>query len=241
MNKKQYGLIVMLALVGGFIGGVISGQLFVGKTVFAQNEPSPQKLLVANEFRLIDKEGNTLAVLGQEEFDKRLIPVLRFGDKQNPPHSYMSKYGLSCRSKDWRCNFLHSGFQLYENRENLTFADALLSIEPPLSSLHGLGYKYPSIELRDNQRNTRLRLAIHDDSDEPYLELRGKLKGDYPVPRLRVRLGQSNIALYDEDGNLRTVLGSTTLEVPHTGEKELRPVSSLVLFDKKGKVLWSAP
>ena len=39
----------------------------------------------------------------------------------------------------------------------------------------------------------------------------------------------------------RAVLGSTSLELIKTGTIEKRPESSLVLFDKDGKVIWQTP
>jgi len=37
---------------------------------------------------------------------------------------------------------------------------------------------------------------------------------------------------------IRAVLGRTNLETPRSGSVETLPLSSLVLFDKEGKVLW---
>lgn len=51
----------------------------------------------------------------------------------------------------------------------------------------------------------------------------------------------TEITLYDKDFKPRAVIGVTTLENPRTGVKEQRPSSSLVLFDKDGKVIWKAP
>jgi hypothetical protein len=45
----------------------------------------------------------------------------------------------------------------------------------------------------------------------------------------------------DEHGTTRAVLGHAKIERPPTGVIEERPVSSLVLFDKEGKVVWKAP
>jgi len=53
--------------------------------------------------------------------------------------------------------------------------------------------------------------------------------------------GLPSLALYDKDGMSRAELGSTSLETTQTGAVEKRPESSLVLFDKKGKVIWEAP
>jgi len=53
--------------------------------------------------------------------------------------------------------------------------------------------------------------------------------------------GSTRLYLLDKDQHLRALLGSTELTMPLTGSTEVRPESSLVLFDKDGKVIWSAP
>ena len=50
-----------------------------------------------------------------------------------------------------------------------------------------------------------------------------------------------SLKLRDENGIIRAALGSTELQVISTGETTHRPPSSLVLFDKEGKVIWEAP
>ncbi len=52
--------------------------------------------------------------------------------------------------------------------------------------------------------------------------------------------GSSSLSLFDAKG-LRAVLGRTKLEASRTGKVDERPVSSLVLFDEAGNVLWRAP
>ena len=53
--------------------------------------------------------------------------------------------------------------------------------------------------------------------------------------------GLPTLTLYDKDGTIRAELGSISLVTTRTGGVEQRPESSLVLFDKAGKVIWSAP
>ena len=53
--------------------------------------------------------------------------------------------------------------------------------------------------------------------------------------------GSPRIALYDANKNTRAVFGSTELETRKTRERTRLPESSLVLFDKDGKVIWQAP
>lgn len=59
--------------------------------------------------------------------------------------------------------------------------------------------------------------------------------------QLGTDVGGTQIALRDEHGRRRAILGQVELERPTTGVKEQRPVSSLVLFDKDGKAFWKVP
>jgi len=90
---------------------------------------------------------------------------------------------------------------------------ATLSIHTPVG---------PTLTLSDAKRKERVRLSLFEDK-----------------PTLR---------LYDKKGKLRAVLGSTSLKITRPGmaggkveTEEKRPESSLVLFDKAGKLIWSAP
>lgn len=53
--------------------------------------------------------------------------------------------------------------------------------------------------------------------------------------------GTARLYLSDKEGTKRAVLGHTALETIRTGVVEQTAASSLVLFDKDGKVLWKAP
>jgi len=50
-----------------------------------------------------------------------------------------------------------------------------------------------------------------------------------------------SLVLRDENSKDRAALGHTALEGTATGTVEQRPASSLVLFDRDGKVIWKAP
>jgi len=82
MGRKQYSLIVLLALLAGFIGGVISSQIFVGRPLFTQKEAKPQKVVVAEKFRLVDQTGMVRAALGITREDQ---PGLGLLDKNGIP------------------------------------------------------------------------------------------------------------------------------------------------------------
>ncbi len=53
--------------------------------------------------------------------------------------------------------------------------------------------------------------------------------------------GVPNVILNDEHGTLRAVLGGFKTEGTAIGKIRTRTESSLILFDKDGKVMWSAP
>ena len=66
--------------------------------------------------------------------------------------------------------------------------------------------------------------------------------------KTRASLSVSNdgpsLVFYDPSGQPRTVLGSTTLVGSHVNENgiaEKAPASSIVLFDRTGKLLWRQP
>jgi hypothetical protein len=66
--------------------------------------------------------------------------------------------------------------------------------------------------------------------------------------KTRTSLSVSNdgpgLILYDASGQQRTIIGSTTLVGSHVNENgvaERGPASSIVLFDKSGKLLWRQP
>ncbi len=66
-----------------------------------------------------------------------------------------------------------------------------------------------------------------------------------PDGQLRVGLAIEEhgpvLSLHDESGTGRASLGATTLRTPRTDVIESRPVSSLVLFNEAGDVIWKAP
>jgi hypothetical protein len=60
--------------------------------------------------------------------------------------------------------------------------------------------------------------------------------------KLLLETGNSvaKVTLADEKG-FTTELGSTRVTVPQTGENQLKSAASVMMFDKKGNVIWAAP
>lgn len=64
MNSKQYGLVIILAVIAGFGGGVMAGRLPLGQHGLTSR---PAKLIKAEAFQLVDRHGATHAPLNMQE------------------------------------------------------------------------------------------------------------------------------------------------------------------------------
>ena len=74
MKKKQLNSILVFALIAGFIGGAVSSQLFTVTPVCAEKG---RKVVVAQEFRLVDEKGVTI---GGFRVHPKTGPFLMMGD-----------------------------------------------------------------------------------------------------------------------------------------------------------------
>ena len=72
MNRKEYLGVLGAAMMAGLVGGIMSGNLFKPvpvikmEPVIAQEAAHTAKLITAEEFRLVDREGWTRVVLGMD-------------------------------------------------------------------------------------------------------------------------------------------------------------------------------
>ena len=54
MKQGQNRLIIVMAVIAGFLGGMLSNQLFQAKDAYAKKEDDKWKVIVAQEFRVVD-------------------------------------------------------------------------------------------------------------------------------------------------------------------------------------------
>ena len=212
MNRKQLALTVILALLAGFLGGRLSGQVFHPKPIQdeATTQPTAEekteetmKTVEAHEFRLIDKDGKTLASLSQRHHFESLSDVFAEDSKPTRVVPILIMHG-----KDANAVLTPYKLSMMDGED----VEAILSPH---------------------------RLSVSDGKDTE------AVLGPYTLSMSDIRgsayLGQTSLELYDKENNLRGVFGSARLKGIATRNIQDQPQSSLVLFGKGGKVVWSAP
>ena len=154
MNKKQFSLLLMLSLLAGLLGGMLTSQFFLGTPVLAEKKVGAQNVIVAEEFRLVDKEDNILSTWGM----------------------YAGGPGIVLFGKNGQ---FRAVFSLTSPDEGpiLTFADNKGNHRATV----GLGAgRQPYVTLRDQTGNERISLSLDDDGD-PYLALYDQAENERAV------------------------------------------------------------
>jgi hypothetical protein len=154
MNKKQFSLLLMLSLLAGLLGGMLTSQFFLGTPVLAEKKVGAQNVIVAEEFRLADKEGKILSTWGM----------------------YAGGPGIVLFGKNGQ---FRAVFSLTSTDEGpiLTFADNKGNHRATV----GLGAeRQPYVTLRDQTGNERISLSLDDDGD-PYLALYDQAENERAV------------------------------------------------------------
>jgi hypothetical protein len=144
MNKKQFSLLLMLSLLSGLVGGMLTSQFFLGTPVLAEKKVGAQNVVIAEEFRLVDKEDKILSTWGM----------------------YAGGPGIVLFGKNGQ---FRAVFSLTSPDEGpvLTFADNKGNHRATV----GLGAeRQPYVTLRDQAGRERISLSLDEDGD-PYLAL----------------------------------------------------------------------
>lgn len=98
---------------------------------------------------------------------------------------------------------------------------------------------WPALTLVDQNGKLRAKLSLLPDG-RPALTLADQNEKPRALLSLYQPDGGPALDLFDQNEKPRAVLGQTALETA-TGTLEQRPASSLVLFDRDGKVIWRVP
>lgn len=258
MNRKQCVSVVALALVAGLVGGVVSTQLFVGKPAFAEKKPPHEKVLRAERFLLVDKDGKMHGVLAVDENSSGFHPTLSLVDNTG-----MGRLTLTLDSSGSPSLYMHDK----KGKCRVALFGEAEELSEPLKKASGIFAAGPAFTLYDKQGCVSASLFLGPDGcssvvlSDPsragifgpghrrigfYLTQNGMSIGLYKHNQMRAELGldadgEPSFKLFDKLGTHRAVLGTTQLKNTQTGSIETRAPSSLVLFDEGNKVLWSAP
>jgi hypothetical protein len=99
MKKRDYALMLTVAMFFGLVGGGMMSWVFNSQLVFAQKTAGHEKVIMAEEFRLVDKDGAQLATL---HVDQTGQPNMIINDIAHTPRLTMSfgsegalKFGLN--------------------------------------------------------------------------------------------------------------------------------------------------
>lgn len=74
-NKPQF-LIILLAAAAGFVGGLISNQIIATRPALAVKNTQYQKVVIAEEFRVVDKDGKIIGSFGAPRYLFDVFPVI---------------------------------------------------------------------------------------------------------------------------------------------------------------------
>ena len=155
MNRKQYSLLLVLALVAGLVGGVVSSWFLTTQPIFAKEVTSKSKeifpelqVIMAKEIMLLDLDRKPRIRL---MVDQNGEPGLHFYDEEGT---------------------YRAGFSVGAGTPALTMHDKSgLRLQIGLMSLTSIGVEWPTILLIDKKGVNRTILTL-DPIGRPHLTLK---------------------------------------------------------------------
>jgi hypothetical protein len=235
MMNKQKWINMFLPFIGGFFGGVIAILLFNPDTLFAKKQteqPAAKqttkqttkkttkqaeapKVVTAEEFRLVDKNGKVCATLkanytndalhpGKENQDVQLRLMGEKGEIQLSAGEFNTGLDMSQTdySKDQK---LHSSIHLFTTGAS---SDLRLNYDQPVAK-----DAEATDESQASSENMKIQLSVNSYSET------------------------SNIRLFDNENNERANIGNAFV-TKKDGTSANYPASSIHLYRHDGKVSW---
>jgi len=231
MRKRDHIGVLLTAMIFGLIGGIVGGRFFVGDPVLAEKTPKPEKVIKAEAFEVVNENGVTLGMLGSTAANGGRLAL--YNEKKNVS-AELAVFGEDSRLK-LRNHIARIELEQGEDGGSLEIygKDAL-----PLIKLNTYA-NGPSLDLLGANHREKISLSVFPDLG-PGIHLIDK-GGKHRAILQLTDSGDPALNLLDKEEKFRSVVGITRIIEPNTGASIMRPVSSVVLFDKGGKVLWSAP
>jgi hypothetical protein len=213
MKQGQNRFIIVMAVVAGFLGGMLSNQIFQPRAVCAEaddvlgerKQNDKWKVIVAQEFRVVDKYGNKVGSFG-------IPPDLRDFKAADSPSS----------------------------EEAYQISQLALGKNERIRMRAGQGFG--SIHLKNDEKaNIQIStlfgasISLSHKTDDMFSKKGGEIELVSLTPQYKY------ISLNDAEGNNRVVIGNTKTVTRKTGAQHQHPVSSMILFNENNKVIWEAP
>lgn len=138
MNGKRYTL-SLLTLLAAFVSGMILNQFVVGEPAFAQKGAESRKVIFAEEFRVVNKEGKVMASFGSPAGEPGIVLFDRAGQfravfslasaEQTPVLSLLGKDGKHRATVGMRVNGEpYIALRDKEGRESISLSEGRVSV-----------------------------------------------------------------------------------------------------------------
>ena len=195
MINKQKISYVLWAILAGFTGGIISNQLMTTESAFAEKEIQKRKVIVAEEIRIVDENGQARAILAVSK-DRNGKVKIDFRLASSKSSIWLSaedsgaSLSLASASSSKR---IHTGIRLHAREDS-----AKLNLSQGKKRLN----QNDNIELSASRNETNIKLRDQDGKVRAVvgnLSLRDKKTGKakkYPV---------SSVVLLDKKGQITGV------------------------------------
>jgi hypothetical protein len=235
---------------------MVSSQFFIGQSAFAEKKAKPQKVIEAEEFRVLSKDGKVCARLSSsvrgvdypwphlaiiDVKGKTRIFLHLAAEYSGHPWPKLEMYGedghrlelYELPAGGGHLSFYNSNgaeaVSIWENNSISTIGlqSADASTEASLSAL--------------NKGLVNLHLSHPTKLDEKQKSTATAGKDIVWLGVMQFTDGVPTLMLFDKNGITRSALGAIELKHSRTGVVEKRPPSSLVLFGEDGNAIWQAP
>jgi len=222
MTKNPSMHTALIALIGGWIGGLLSSTMLQGHPVLAE-QVSPATTVTAQEFRVVERDGTLRSIIGMQRDG---TSGATFYD---PRGNIRAEIGVTAAGVSELALYDQHGKQ--RKPESFAYMFVLPNGGPRLSLIGDAA----NLTIASERRAGYATLKIEPDNN-PVLSLEGENKGAALLTMLQD--GSPSLTLYDPEGYRRAALEIKEHRVPGN---EPMPKSTLTLYDPNEKVIWSAP
>ena len=244
-QNRRIRLVGVLALAA-CVAAAIVGQV--------QPKPSPPRVIEAEQFILRDKDGKARGRLSFNEFFGANLyltsganTVMLWASESSSYLHLESGFTASLSASEESVEFkMNDNPDTTAQRRRLTelkavpkWEDLIKTPRPPRVQLWADGSEASGLTLADKRGTSKVSLGTEADgmASVGISDMDGQIRGLLGVGAD----GRPSVELWDKDGERRAALGTTGLKVEKTGEERTLAESSLVLFDKDGRVIFKAP